>query len=145
MSGKINIRKNSLVALDTNIFVYQFEKHPRFGPRTNAIFKLLASGQLKAITNIISLIELLSISAPEEKIDGLQDLYQRTPNLETVDVSWVVVRETAKIRREYGFRLPDSIQLSTAMSSKADIFITNDKRLKKFKGIKVTLLTEFKL
>ena len=145
MSGKLNIKKSSLVALDTNIFIYQFEKHPRFGPKTNAIFSLLSENQLRAVTNIVSLIELLSLSAPKEKIAGLHDLYERTPNLETVEVGQSVGLETARIRRKYCFRLPDSIQLATALISKADLFITNDKRLKKFKELKAALLTELKL
>ena len=49
----------------------------------------------------------------------------------------------AEVRREYGFRLPDSIQLATALHSKSQAFVTNDRRLKKFKELPAILLSEF--
>ena len=59
-----------------------------------------------------------------------------------MNVDRTITVEAARIRREYGFRLPDSIQLATALFGKANALITNDERLKKFKELKVINLKD---
>lgn len=58
----------------------------------------------------------------------------------TVEVDRDVAREAAAIRRKYGFRLLDAVQLATAKLNKAQIFVSNDKGLQKFKELKVIAL-----
>src|SRR5207248_6090877 len=48
------------------------------------------------------------------------------------------------LRRAYGFRIPDAIQLATCLYQKVDLFITNDRRLKTYKEIPIILLSESK-
>ncbi|OGE64802.1 hypothetical protein A3I48_01575 [Candidatus Daviesbacteria bacterium RIFCSPLOWO2_02_FULL_36_7] len=62
--------------------------------------------------------------------------------MEIYQVDEKIAVESARIRRKYSFRLLDSIQLATALYAKAQAFITNDDRLKKFKELKVILLKE---
>ena len=130
-----------LVGLDSNIFIYQFEQHPQFSPKTSAIFGKLAGKKLQAVTSIISLIEALSYPSPEEVLTQIRIGFT-VPNLTVLEVNDQIGLEAARIRREYPFRLGDAIQLATAICSKTRAFITNDERLKKFKEIKVTLLNE---
>lgn len=144
MSGNVNLKRYKLVGLDTNIFVYYFERHPRFGPRTKTIFDLLSQNKLTAVTSLISLTELLSVPASATKIEGLKNLFLSTPNLNSIELNQIIALGAAKIRRDYSFRLPDSIQLATALHTKAQVFITNDRRLKRFKELSILLLSEIK-
>ncbi len=136
--------KNKFVGLDSNIFSYQFHQHPKFGPAAKKIFDSLSSNQMHAVTSIITLLEILSVNAPESRIRELEKLFLETPNLEVLAVNHELSVVAAGIRRKYGFRTPDAIQLATALNSKAKAFITNDNRLKKFKELKVVLLQELK-
>lgn len=61
--------------------------------------------------------------------------------LAVVEVNEEIADKTALIRRKYGFRTPDAIQLATAVQTRAKVFITNDERLKKLKELKVILLS----
>lgn len=142
--GTQALKKIKRVGLDTNVFSYQFHQDPTFGPITKPLFDLLSTDQLQGITSIVTLIEILSVKAPRAKIRRLEDLFSRTPNLEILDVDHNIATEAAEIRRKYGFRLPDAIQLATAKFGKAKAFITNDQRLKVFKDLKVVLLSEIK-
>ena len=140
MNQKLKIK---LASLDTNVFIYYFENDASFGIKAKLIFDRLTKNQLKAVTNITSLAELLSSSKlSNEAVKETKKLFLSIPNLEIYQVGEDIALESAKIRREYGFRLLDAIQLATALNSKAQAFITNDGGLKKFEEIKVILLNE---
>ncbi len=134
--------KYKLIGLDSNIFSYQFHKQPIFGPIAKEIFDAISLNELHAITSIITLTEILSVKAPLIKLKQLEKQFSETPNLSVIEVTYEIAQEAAKIRRKYGFRLPDAIQIATAKLSKAKAFITNDNRLKTYKGLKVILLSE---
>lgn len=135
-------KKYSLIGLDSNIFSYQFHKHPVFGPPAKEIFDALSLNKSQAITSIITLTEILSVKILHNKLKDLEIQFFDTPNLLILDVNHKIALEAAKIRRDYGFRLPDAIQLATAIQAKAKVFITNDERLRKLKELKVILLKE---
>lgn len=144
-SWKMNLKKFKLIGLDTNIFSYHFHNHPQFVKFTNIIFNYLNQDQLKGITSVITLTELLSVNVNLAKIKILQQAFQTTPNLTVLDVAQEIALEAAKIRRKYGFRTPDAIQLATAKLSRAKAYITNDQRLKSYPGLKIILLSEISI
>ena len=137
-------KKMNKFALDSNIFIYHFEKHRRFYHFTLPLFVKFEKEGSKLSTSLISVIEALSFPSPKSLLTKIKDQFKTLSNLEIYDVNNEIGEIAAKIRREEKFHLPDAIQLATAIYAKANIFITNDERLKKFKGIKVVLLNEVK-
>lgn len=130
-------------ALDTNIFIYYFEGNEIFGQKAKIIFDQLTDNKLTAVTNITALAELLSSPKLSKKaIKETKKLFLSIPNLEIYGVDESIAMESAEIRREYGFRLFDAIQLATAKLAKTQVFVTNDERLKKFKGLKIILIKD---
>ncbi len=136
------INKYKLIGIDSNIFIYHFEENPQFISTTQFIFNQLSKEKLKAVTSIISIAETLSYPLPAKTLKLIEESFHMVPNLTLYDVDEAIAKEAAKIRRKNGFRLPDAIQLATAKRAKADVFITNDRRLKQFKPLKVLLITE---
>ncbi len=132
--------KNKLLGLDTNIFIYYFQENEEFGLQVKSLFKLLAEKKTKAVTSIITLTELLSLSAADRDIETLTAHFLETPNLLLGDVNQTIGIDAARIRRIYRYRIPDAIQLATALFYKADLFISNDQRLKSFKELPIILL-----
>lgn len=140
---KLSLNKFQLIGLDSNIFIYQLHSHPIFGPTVKKqIFTPLLSGNLQAITSVITFTEVLSLQAPNSQVTSLKELLLRLLNMTFLDVNQEIAMMAAEIRREYGFRLPDAVQLATALSAKAKAFITNDQRLKSFKKLKILSLKE---
>ena len=137
-----SLQKGSLVGLDTNIFIYYFQKHPLFGPKTREMFEYFSENKIVAITSNITLIELLAFPLPPNLLKQLENDLLSFPILKVQEVTNQIALESARIRREYGFRLPDSIQIATALQAKAQAFISNDQKLKQFKGLKVVLLKQ---
>ena len=143
--GTKALNKFKTFALDTNILIYHFHKYARFTELSDSLLIYLEKGKRRVTTSIITLIELLSFKATEEKIKELKEAFNTTPNLTVYAVEDDIAERAAQIRRNYNFRLPDAIQLATALHSKARAFITNDRRLKRFKELPIVLLSEIKL
>jgi predicted nucleic acid-binding protein len=51
----------------------------------------------------------------------------------------------ARIRANYNFQLPDSIQISTAIVSGCDAFLTNDIALRKVTEIRAIVVSELEV
>lgn len=45
-----------------------------------------------------------------------------------------------EIRARHGFKTPDAIHLACAVTTKCDLFLTNDKQLERFKEIAVEVV-----
>lgn len=139
----IALKKLKLIALDSNVFIYYFEENPKFGSASKKIFNALSVKILRGITSILSLAELLSKKdLPENIASQVEEDFFEIPNLSILEVNREIAATAARIRRKYGFRLPDSIQLATAKLNKARAFISNDEKLKRFKELKVILIKE---
>lgn len=136
------IGNHKRVALDSNLFIYYFEDNPEFAPTIKKIFDKIINGSISAITSVISITETLSYPSPQKVTDGITETFLNFPNIIIMDIDQQIAFEAASIRRKYSFRLPDSIQLATAKLNKAQVFISNDQRLKQFKELKVILLAE---
>lgn len=136
------LREFKKVALDTNVFIYYYRQSPDFIFYADKVFTLLAENKLKAITSLLTLAELLSFKAPEGKIKELEDSFLGTPNLSIAPFDQVVAKDAARIRRVYNFRLPDAIQLATALRARVKVFITNDQRLSQFKELQIFSLSQ---
>ncbi len=140
MSGNKSLKKFKQVALDTNVFIYHYYEYSQLTDLADVVFINLAENKLKAVTSLITLIELLSFKAPEAEINELKNAFYSTPNLSVLAIEQDIAISAARIRREYKFRLPDSIQLATAVIGKVQAFITNDQRLKKFQELPIVSL-----
>ena len=149
MDGRISSRtlkkilsKIQILALDTNIFAYYFNRLSPFYLISEKLFEHIFKKNTSMVTSILTLTELLSLKAPEPMLKILQSEFFVIPKLKVREVDRTIAVEAAAIRREYNFKLPDAIQLATALSVKAKAFITNDQRLKSFKKLKIISLSD---
>lgn len=138
---KKNLNNIQRIGIDTNIFIYHFGGNPQYGKYTHLIFNLLKQSRLKATTSTLTISELLSFKTLEQVLTEISDSFFATPNLTILDVSPNIAIKAAQIKRDYGYRLVDSIQLATAIQAKAQVFITNDQKLKRCKDITVLMLS----
>ena len=139
------IPNNSIVALDSMIFIYLFEYDLRYINKIKPLFDRIESKKIKGVTSVISLLETLSapkLKDDKEKADIFERFFYETPNLKTVEINKDVAVKASTIRQENrNIRTPDSLQLATAVYSDADYFLTNDIDLKKVKIPFLKILT----
>lgn len=60
---------------------------------------------------------------------------------EIVPLSRDVVDMATNIRAQYGFKTADALHLAAAVTSRCDLFLTNDARLAKFRELSVDTLS----
>ena len=131
------------IGLDTNIFIYYIEEHQIFLNKIEPLIDKIVQGKATGITSYVTLLELLVKPLRDGRLD-LVDQYKTilTGQLEMVPIDEAVSVEAARLRAKYGFRTPDAIQLASVIIRKGDVFITNDRRLKDVKEIKVLTLED---
>lgn len=143
---KNKLRKIKSVGLDTMCFIYQFDGNPVFGPLVFHLFSLLEERKLKGFTSVLSLAEILSAPKLHDNKQfwfETREKFWQTPNLEATTVDSKIAEASSMIRNKYLLRLPDAIQITTAIFNKVDIFITNDDKMKKVKETQVILLKDY--
>lgn len=69
--------------------------------------------------------------------------FVETTDMEVVEINQEIAKKAAQIRAEYkSFKAMDAFQLAVACLSKCDLFLSNDKQLKRFKEIKCITVDE---
>ncbi len=134
------------VGLDTLVFIYHFEGNPRYVPLTTSLFRRIESREMNAITSVLTLTELLTgpkMHGRDELVATYERLLAVFPNLSLLAVDQSIARLAADLRAECGLRTPDALQIATAMESGAQVFITNDRSMKKVTHLDILLLDDY--
>ena len=134
-----------LIGIDTSILIYLLEEHPTHATNARRLFERLEKGSFRAIFSIVGMIELLTGVKKKGRMDLAQDyklLLSHLPNFDIYSIDEGIVDVASNLRATYSIRTPDAIHLATAITKKADVFLTNDRALKKVKEIKVITLNE---
>ena len=139
------LKKHSIIALDTCIWIYHFEQHPEFADLSSQILTAIAKRQCQAVVSELTLMEL--ITAPlklgrQDVADEYETLLLHYPNLTLAPITRNILLDAAQIRALHGFRTPDAIILATAKEHVATLAVTNDQKWSKYTGIKSLCLGE---
>jgi uncharacterized protein len=137
------LKNHSVIGLDTSIFIYHLEDHPRYSPLTEMIFNALEKGINKGVTSYLTLMEILA----KPKTEGLlqvaldYEYYLTTfPNLTFYEMGLDVARKASDVRSADRIKAPDAIQLATVILYGATAFLTNDKIFERVKGVDILIL-----
>jgi len=137
------------IGIDTPIFIYHLENHPTYSPFTQVLLARIESGETKAMTSVITLLEIavrpFQLGRPDVAMK-YETLLVKFPNLSIVDIDRDVARRAAKLRAEYRLRPADALQVAACQAQGAQVFITNDRRLAPLKTeIEIVVLDDFVL
>ncbi len=66
------------IGLDTNVFIYFLEYHPRYGAWCASLFNRIERGQNPAVTSTITLLELLVQPYRDQKEELAQKIFALT-------------------------------------------------------------------
>lgn len=138
--------KGKSVFLDTAPFIYFIEINDRYHPIVKPVISLIDAGQLKGITSVVTLLEVMVQPLREGKkrlVEQYKTILLNSTGLATLEITHQMSETAARLRARYGLRTPDALQLAAALAANADYFLTNDTALKKAKEIKVLILEDF--
>jgi len=135
------------VAVDTALFIYLIEEHPRFLEPVRALFARADTGEIEIVTSALTLLEVLVVPlrTGDQRLAAQYDaLLTRSRGVRLVDLSRDQLRTAARLRAQYGaLRMPDALQLAAAISTGCESFVTNDRRMPAPDGLRVLQLSEF--
>ena len=137
------IKKHKIIGLDSMIFIYHFEESSGFCGKTIEIFESMERGKFKAISSVITLIEILTHPKKQKDfylVKEYQELLANFPNLEIKDVDVKISDLASSLRAEYNLTTPDAIVVATALLNKATGFITSDKIFSRIKELEIFVL-----
>ncbi len=147
MSLSDELDRINTIFIDTALIIYYIEAHSQFGPLAKEVVDSFRSGRLSAFSSVITLTEVLSkpIEAEDEKLARkFAEFLKRGKNLSLIEISASIAERGGKLRGGYSnLRTIDAIQISVAIDVGADAFLTNDKKLKQIKEIKVLVLKDY--
>ena len=139
------LARHRKIGLDTSIFIYQVEGHPKYVDLTSAIFTWLESPGGRAVTSTVTMLELLVQPyrlSDFDRVDQLYLLLSRYPNLEWVEPGLEIADRAARLRAEHYLGAPDALQAATALAHQATGFISNDKAFKRVSPLDVLVLED---
>lgn len=133
------------IGLDTNVFIYFLEDHPRYGAWCASLFNLIERGQNAVVTSTVTLLELLVQPYRDHRDELAQKIFALTstyPKIEWVPLTMNLADRAAELRARYRLSTPDAIQLATAIGHKAVRFYGNDRGLRRVKEIECILVED---
>jgi len=123
---------HTTVGLDTSVFIYHVEAHPRYLPLTQALLAGVQAGRWTAVTSTVTLMELTvrpwQLDRPAVARE-YEVLLVNFPHLSLMDVARDVARRAAQLRAAYRLRPADALQIGTALVHGATAFVSNDRAL----------------
>lgn len=126
---------------DTNIVIYATEQNPLFGPKARTRLAIARAAGDTIMISDLTRMECLVLPLRSGDV-ALQQTYQGFFALTTVvPISPQVCDRAALIRAANRFKPMDALQLAAAVEHGANVFLTNDVRLKSFSRLTVEVLT----
>jgi predicted nucleic acid-binding protein len=141
--GWIDALRGTTVGLDTSPVIYFIEANPSYVGVIRPFFQAMDRGEFKVITSMVTLLEVLVI--PFRRGDAVlaqryRDLLLDSKGLISLPVTQNAAEEAAHLRAQHGLRTPDSLQMATALTAGAQVFLTNDARLPSLPTMQVLTL-----
>jgi predicted nucleic acid-binding protein len=134
------------VGLDTAVFIYFIEEHPRFLPIVAPVFSAVASNRLPAITSGITLLETLVIpyrSGNTTLAARYETLLTKSRGIRFRDLDRPLLRSAAQLRAVFSIRTPDALQLAAALSGGCNVYLTNDRSLPRIPGLAILHVSDY--
>jgi predicted nucleic acid-binding protein len=135
------------IFIDTAPIIYYIEANPQFGMLVKEVIDSFQSNNLSAFSSVITLTEVLSkpIETGDEKLaEKFAEFLKNGKNLSLIEISTDIADKAGRLRGKYkDLKTIDAIQISTAIEVGVDAFLTNDKKLKHIKEIKILVLSDY--
>lgn len=122
--------EGSLIAIDTAPLIHWLGGHPRWAAAYAALFEGLDAGRWQGLLSTVTLAELLT--GPLQQ--GRYELAERYAtalcdpgNFQVASLTPAIATIAARLRARYRLRMPDAVQLATALQCGAEALVTHER------------------
>ncbi len=137
------LEDHNLVHLDASVLALHAAGVPRALPFTRALFRAMEAGGVTGQTSALSLYQLLVESyrrGEESTATRIEQLIGSIPGLRVIPLDGRIARQAAQVRAQIGGRIERSVQLATALSEGADLFLAQRSSLRRVAGLAIESL-----
>ena len=132
-----DLPQGASVLVDTAPWIYVLESHPQFADRFVGLFEAAAKGHVLIALSTITLAEVL-IGPFKAGQTALAKRYEKALlQYRVVDVSAPIAALAAQLRAQYRLKLPDALQLATALDMGATALVTHDRDFSQVTGLDI--------
>ena len=127
----------ALVLVDSAPIIYTLEAHAKFAARFAPLFQRHANGEIALAVTTVTIAEVLTgpLRAGEE---ALAKRYRAVLEAwQVVDFTCDIAESAARLRGKYGLKLPDAVQVASALSINADALVTHDRDFGRVTGMRI--------
>ena len=132
--------ESPVLVVDTAPIIYWLEGHPRLAARFAPVFGAADSGNASIVISTVTLSEVLAgpLRAGNELLTAqYREALTRSLGWQVVPLDVDTAVQAARVRTAYRLRLPDAIQVATAIRAGAAALVTHDRALRRVRGLKV--------
>jgi len=136
------------VYVDTAPFIYYVEKREPYFAKMLNIFKYITQTNIPIYTSTLTLAEVLNKPFEQNNakiVSTYRELFYHTADVNTINITTLIAESAARLRASYNLKTPDALHISTAIETKCDVFLTNDKVLQRISEITIWLLEDIAL
>jgi len=129
--------EGALLLVDSAPIIYILEAHRKFAPRFAPMFERHAKGEIALAVSTVTIAEVLTgpLRVGEE---ALAARYRAVlEGWQVVDFTANIAESAARLRGRYSLKLPDAIQLASALSINAHALVTHDRDFANVLGLRV--------
>lgn len=146
MSIGAAVKKAKTIYLDTAPIIYYIEASPLFGPPMKELIDLYRQGAFSLCTSVLTITETIPkpFSAGDRELQQkFLSFFRNRQNMTLFPVSESIAVCAGELRGLYpSLRTMDALQIATAIDTQADLFVTNDAKLKQIKEVSILLLSD---
>lgn len=115
-------RESQVTFFDSNILIYFLENNAEFGEAATVLLSDAMSNDMVGLS-VLALTEMMS---RDQTIKQIQKFKRIESAIQFVDIDKKIANLAGQLRKDHhSLKTPDAIHLATAISIKADLFITN--------------------
>lgn len=129
--------QGATVMVDTAPFIYLLESHPTFADRFVGLFEAAAAGDLTIALSTVTLAEVLTGPFKAGQTALAKRFEKALLQYDVHPVSVPIASLAAQLRAQYRLKLPDAIQLATALDIGAAAFVTHDRDFSQVTGLSI--------
>lgn len=133
------------VFIDTAPLIYFLEQNPQYHNKVKSFIEKCCEEEIKITTSVITIEEYCVYPYKNNSLQLIRKLdeFIEDMGIELINIDVTIAKMASRIRGEHKeFKAMDSLQLASACLKECDLFLTNDKQLRQFTGIKCVMVDE---
>jgi len=135
-----DLGEHPVLVVDTAPIIYWLAGNPRLADRFAPVFEAAESGAAQIVISTVTLAEVLAgpLRVGNELLTAqYREALTRSAGWQVLPFDAELAVEAARVRAVYRLRLPDAIQVATAIRAGAAALVTHDRALRRVRGLRV--------